>query len=56
VPTFGNADVTVEESGAAVWKNRAFISGAPGVAAAHAAANQVVLEVSSGTYVFETRN
>jgi len=56
VPAFGNADLTVEEGGAAVWKSRAFVPGPAGITAARAAANQIVLEVSSGTYVFETHN
>ncbi|MGA3018164.1 MAG: family 78 glycoside hydrolase catalytic domain [Bryobacteraceae bacterium] len=53
VPAFGNADVTVEEGGHAVWKGRAFVAGAPGVEGARAAGEDVVIKVASGTYVFE---
>jgi alpha-L-rhamnosidase len=56
LPTFGNADVTVEEGGHTVWKGRAFVAGAPGVAGAHAAGGDVVIEAASGIYVFEVKD
>lgn len=56
VPTFGNADATVEEGGHAVWKARAFVAGAAGVADARAVGGGVVIEAGSGTYVFEVKD
>jgi alpha-L-rhamnosidase len=56
VPMFGNAGATVEEGGHAVWKERAFVAGVPGVTGARADGDEVAIEAGSGTYVFEVRD
>jgi len=53
LPTLRIQDVTVEESGRPVWKEGAFVPGAPGLTGARRAGPSIVFEASSGTYVFE---
>lgn len=54
LPALNLRDVTVEESGRPVWKGGAFQSGVPGVTAGRETSTEVILEVGSGNYVFES--
>jgi len=55
VPKLGLNNVQVDEGGRAVWKGGKFEAGATGVTAAKEVGGSVVVEVGSGSYVFERR-
>ena len=52
LPTLGLEQVSVSESGEAVWQGGAFRAGADGITAARARASYIDLEVGSGAYRF----
>jgi len=53
VPKLGLNDVVVEEAGRAVWKAGKFEPGVAGISSGKETASEIVLEIGSGSYVFE---
>lgn len=52
VPTLGLKAISITESGKAVWRNDAFVPGAPGITAGIREVGYMTFSVGSGTYVF----
>jgi len=55
-PVLALSHIVVQEGGRTVWKEGAFVPGAPGISGAKLAGGRIVFEVGSGGYSFEARD
>ena len=55
-PVLALSHIVVLEGGRTVWKEGAFVPGAPGISGAKLAGGRIVFEVGSGGYSFEARD
>ena len=55
IPKLNLRNVMVEEGGKPVWQGGSFRPGVSGVSAARETSSAIIVEVGSGTYVFERK-